>query len=511
MLKPILLPLVLVASSLALAKANDPEAFRHQQPEPSKPRDFNLPEVQTFKLANGIDVYLVENHTLPIVSADLHFVGGTIYDPADKPGRAEVCMELFGRGAKGFDYIKWQEQLRDKAATISSEAYTESQGLYVASLTNEFPETLRLFKKLIVAPALDKSEFERIIKTKLADLKQEKASARSVAFRVGDSVLYGLDHPIGRIIKEDDLNKLNVADCESYLKTSLKPQGAKLFVAGDLTRKQVSDYFGDIKGWQGSGLKEVKLPQPKDREGTIFFVDVPGSEQSYVGLKDFGPQRLDPDYFASMLMSKVLGGGFAGRLNMNLREDKGYSYGAYGGFRYRKSFGEFSAGSTVRSDTTYQSVKELYDELLALHSGQTPIKTEELAREKNGEILSLPGDFATSRQSLGKFRDLVRFDLPLDYYNSYVKKIDSISLKAAQKAATDHLDPKSIKILVVGDAQQKVIFRKGDKDEPLLVGAKQLTLLDSLKKLLKDKEIPGKTLVVLDADGNEKQKLNLGT
>jgi predicted Zn-dependent peptidase len=201
------------------------------------------------------------------------------------------------------------------------------------------------------------------------------------------------------------------------------------------------------------------------------------------------------------MMAAVFGGSFTSRINMNLREDKGYSYGARGGFSYSREFGTFSAGSSVRTDATYQSLLEIDRELKAMWSGKKPVTREELEREKTGAILSLPARFATANAALGQYRGLVYFGLPLDYYASYVAKLDKVTLRDVSAAAAKHLRPGQAVYLVVGDADAKMIVRDGSgKDVPLVKDGQHLTLRQALVELAARGDVGGGGLVQLDAD-----------
>jgi zinc protease len=327
---------------------------------------------------------------------------------------------------------------------------------------------------------------------------------------VANSVLYGPEHPFGRVLTEASLSALTLDECKAYVAAALKPQGARLFVAGDMTRKQVEQRFGKaaIAGWTGKAPALPALPAPKPRPGRIFFVHLAGAEQSQVHVMHFGPRRKAADYFANTLAGQVLGGGFAGRINMNLREDKGYSYGARGGFDYSRRYGELNAAASVRTDSTWQSTMELWTDLTTLQNGKRPPTADELGRERNGNILALPARFATMSGVLGAYRELVYYGLPMDYFKTFIARMSAVTLGQVAASARTHLDPAKAQVLVVGDGaapQKRRVVKEGKKlDEPM-VGAdgKPVTLLDSLKQMVaKGGPLAGGELVILDADGN---------
>ncbi len=244
------------------------------------------------------------------------------------------------------------------------------------------------------------------------------------------------------------------------------------------------------------------LPAPKAPAGRIFLVHTPGAAQSVVSMLEFGPRRNAPDYLATSIMASVFGGGFASRLNMNLREDKGYSYGARGGFTYDRQRSVFSASATVRTDATYQSVLEIEKELRALASGAAPTSAVELDREKQGAILGLPARFATGSAALGNYRSLVYFGLPLDYFTTYIAKVKAVGLKQVSAAAKQHIDLGKAVYVVVGDADAPVIVNTGkNQNEPYLIEGKPATLRQALAKLAADGTLGAGGLVTLDTDG----------
>jgi zinc protease len=482
------------------------EAFRAEQPKPSAPRPFRLPKIKPFDLKNGIKVYLVEQHTLPIVSIDISFDGGSMTDPVGKQGLASVCMSMMSEGTEALDKIAYAEALADVAASIDSYAGGDTQGVSLSTLTKHLDTVFPIYVDTILKPGFRAEDLDRMIKRRLEALKQAKGSASSIAGRINGPVLYGEAHPFGRIVTEASLGAITLDDCRAYHAKWVKPKGARMFVVGDLTEKQIRERFDGeaLKAWKGKVPKLPALPAPKAAKGRIFFVNVPGAKQSEISVLHFGPKRTAKDFFETMVMSSVLGGGFASRINMNLREDKGYSYGARAGFAYSRYYGTFGGSSSVVSESTYQALLEMKKEIDALRTGKAPATTDELTREKTGAIQSLPGRFATASASLSTFRSLVYYSLPLDYYGSFVTKLDKVTAKQVAAAAKKHLKPGEAVYLVVGDGSVPVVQRPegSKKDEPLLKEGKPVTLLDSLRDLAASGALGKGDLVILDADAH---------
>ena len=413
---------------------------------------FRPPPVTPFTTGPGIAGYLVEQHTLPIVSLDLNFDGGSLGDPPGKDGLAGVCMAMHLEGTARLDKLQYAEQLSDTASNIGSYAVDDSVGFTLSSLARHLATTFELFVETLFSPGLRASDFDRLIKRRIEAVRQARSNPAAVASRLGGSVLYGRAHPFGRIVTESSLAAITLDDCRQFAAACFKPGNARLFVVGDLVADQIRACFDDaaFASWRGTFVAP-EPPSAMPPTGTIFFVDIPGASQSQVALVHLGPRRDAPDHHATTLMASVLGGGFTSRLNMNLREAKGYSYGARGGFGYTRHHGTFGASASVRADATYDTLLEVGREVRELATNARPITQDELDREKQGAILALPSHFATAQGALGLYRRLVYFGLPLDYYDSYVAKISQVHLAAVREAAATHLHPDRAVWLVVGD------------------------------------------------------------
>ncbi len=482
------------------------EDFRRAQPVPGEKRTFNFPKVKTFTLKSGVKVFLVEQHVLPIVSMDLNIEGGGLADAKGKDGMVGVCMSMLTEGTDKLDKIAYSEALADIASQVNAYAGDDSHGLTLSSLTKHLDETFDLFAATLRTPGMRQSDFDRMIKRRIESVKQSKGSPQAIYPRVVGPVLYGPSHPFGGVITEDGLGKITLDDCKKFVGAWLRPKGARLFVVGDQTEAQIRARFDGapaLAQWTGSAPKPPALPAPKTMAGRIFFVNVPGAAQSQVAMMHFGPKRTDAGYFASSILASVFGGGFASRINMNLREEKGYSYGARGGFGYSRAYGVFTASSGVQANSTYQSLIEMHKELVDLSSGKKPTTTEELEREKVGATLALPGRFSTAQAALGQYRNLVYFDLPLDYYDTYVARIEKVAAGDVAAAAKKQLKGGEAIYIVVGDGDAPMIHAVDKKyDVELKKGDKRVTLREALTDLAASGDVGKGGLVELDADGH---------
>jgi predicted Zn-dependent peptidase len=468
------------------------EAFRATQPPAAAVRPFTLPPVYPFTLPNGIEVYLVEQHHLPLVSMDLNFDGGSLTDPAGKDGLASVCTSMLTEGTARLDKLQYSEALADVASTINAYAGDDSQGLGLASLTKHLPATFALFAETLRSPGLRQSDLDRMLKRRIEAVKQARGNPSAIPGRVSGPVLYGPAHPFGTVMTEQSLAAITLADCKQQLATWMQPHGARLFVVGDLTEQQIRDTFAQsaLADWHGTPPQLPALPAPATMQGRIFFVHVANAAQSTVLLMEHGPLRTAADYFPNTMMAAVFGGSFTSRLNMNLREDKGYAYGARGGLSYSKHYGTLTASASVQTTSTYQSLLEIDRELQNMWTGRKPVTQDELDREKLNATLALPGRFATAQAALGQYRSLVYYGLPLDYFNTYADHVDAVTAAQVAQSAAHHLQPARAVYLVVGDG-----------DAMILVDGVKVTLRQALIDLAAKGDVGAGGFVELDVDG----------
>lgn len=464
------------------------EPFRAEQPEAAKPRPFQLPGIKHFTLPQKIDVYLVERHTLPTISMNLVFDGGSVNDPVGKEGMAAVCMSMMSEGTKTLDKLAFEEAQADIASEVSTWANTDEQGVSLSTLTRHLDRTLDLWVEMLLAPGFRQEDLDRMIPRLLEALKQSKATVASAAQRVRGVVTHGPKHAVGRLVTEASYGKLTTDDCVKYHARWLKPAGARLFVVGDVDEAGIRAAFGKrLAAFKGAPPVSKALGRPAGLPGRIFFVPIPGSAQSSVRMVHLGPQRNARDFVPTHILKQVLGGGFSSRINMNLREDKGWAYGARGGFAYDKQGSVFYAAASVQTDHTTDSVLELQKEIVDMKSNTRPATEDELSREKQGAILGLPSEFATAQQILSMYAELIRYGLALDYWNGFVPRIEAVTGADVGRAAAKHLQPDRLVAVVVGDPEK---------------------VLPGLLRLTAEQKLGKGDLVVMDADAQIKERID---
>lgn len=452
------------------------EPFRATRPVAGPVAELTLPQVETFKLASGLEVFLVRNDKLPTVFMNFEFDFGGANDPKSKVGLHQLCVDLLDESTAKLDTVAWEEKQADHAVSVSSFAGADTAGLSVRALKRELPAALDLLAEMLREPGMREVDFERLKDRRKASIAQAKGSAGPIASRISGSLFWGADHPYGRIETEATVDAIALKDCAKVI-AKMKPGGARLWVVGQITADEVKrELAARLPEWKGKAPTKIAVAPAKPRLGSIFFVHVKDAPQSSVQVGHAGPKRDAADFEATDLMAEILGGSFSSRINMNLREDKGYTYGGRAGFGYRRPGSTFSASSQIRTDVTGPALREIAKEITTMRTGDAT--AEELFRVQEGSLLALPAEFATPTATLGAFQRLRFHGLPLDWYEGHQKRLRAVDIPAIRKAAEKHLRAKDFVVLVVGDAD-KVL---GDLDaiaQEKLFGAGGLVMLDA--------------------------------
>lgn len=451
------------------------EPFRAQRPTPGQVAELKLPQVETFKLGSGLEVFLVRNDKLPTVYMNFEFDVGSVNDPKNQIGLHSLCLDLLDEGTAKLDKVAWEEKQADHAVAVSSFGGSDTSGLAVRALKRELPHALDLLAELLREPGLREADFQRLKDRRKASITQAKGSPGSIAGRISGSLFWGADHPYGRIETEKTVDAIQLKDCAKVV-AKLKPGGARLWVVGQISQDEIkSELASRLPEWKGKAPTKAAVAGPKPQLGKLFFVHVKDAPQSSVYVGHAGPKRNAPDYEATDLMAEILGGSFSSRINMNLREDKGYTYGGRAGFGYRRAGSTFTASSQVRTDATGPALREIAKELTTMRA--TDATSEELMRVQEGALLALPAEFDTPTATLRAFQQLRYHGLPFDYYEGHQKRLRAVDIPAIRKAAEKHLRAKDFVVLVVGDANKVLPDLEAIAGEKLF-GAGGVVVLD---------------------------------
>ena len=427
-------------------------------PRASAPPRFALPQIQSRKLTNGLDVLVVEHHELPVVTLNLVVKSGSAADPAGRAGLANAVASLLDEGTATRSAIDISEQLSSIGARLSTGAEWDASTLTLTTLTRHTDAALGIFSDVLLNPAFAEAEVERFRASRLTALAQRRDDANAIAGVVYPAILYGSAHPYGRPPQGDEpsTRALTAAEVRSFYAANFLPNNSTLIVVGDVSPDEiVAKLEQSLGAWKPGIVSPVMLDPPSPRSGTaIYLVDRPGAAQSVITIGHVGVARSSPDYFPLLVLNNLLGGQFMSRVNLNLRESKGYTYGARTSFQYRRGAGPFAATAGVQTAVTGESIAEFLKELRGIR-GEIPVTEEELANAKRGLTLGFPRGFETPAQIAARLADVALYGLPADYFDNYVASIERVSLADISRVASAAIDPARLAILVVGD--RKVI------------------------------------------------------
>ena len=427
------------------------------QPNPG----INIPTPNVFKLDNGLQVIVVENHKQPTVSFQLYVDHQPITE-GDKVGTSDLFGELLGSGTETIAKDQFDEKMDFMGASFSP----SSRGFFASSLTKHTPKLLSLLSSVVMSPAFPEDEFDRIKSQSLANLTTTASDASSMASNVAGIVKYGSDHPYGEVMTEKTVNAVTLEDVKSHYNTYFKPNYAYLVIVGDINEADAKSYANKYFGsWAKGDITEVKYPEIKPANGDqVYFVDKPGAVQSVININQ--TVNIKPgheDEIRLRVLNAILGGGsFSARLMSNLREDKAYTYGCYSRINSDEIMGSFYAGGAFRNEVTDSAITQILKEinLIAAES----VKATELDLVKK----SMTGAFARSLenpQTVARFAlNTIRYNLPSNYYATYLQNLEKVTINDLLMVADKYLAPKKLNIVVVGNSEVADKLTQFDSD-----------------------------------------------
>lgn len=444
------LVLALFAVNGALAQAPD----RATPPAPGPPPPFDPPPVQRFELTNGLEVLLLEKHEVPLVQVNVVVRAGSVDDPEGKTGLASMTAEMLDEGAGDLDALELADAIDFLGADLGVSVGEHATTIRLHTPLSKLDDALPILADVALRPTFPAGELERLRAEALTALLQWHDEPRAIAAVAFARTLFGEAHPYGAasLGTESSLRSFTVEDLRAFHARRFGPAGATLVVTGDVTaegiRPKLEEAFG---GWSGESVPGTDVPEvPQPAGVTVYLVDKPGAAQSEIRIGRIGPPRTTDEYYALTVMNTILGGSFTSRLNQNLREDKGYSYGAFSFFDFRPHPGPWTALAAVQTAVTDASLVEFMNEI----RGILEISEEELRRARNYVALGFPENFQTVSRTAGMLGEIAQFDLPLDYYESYVERIMAVTADDVRRVAAETIDPENLAIVVVGDLEQ---------------------------------------------------------
>ncbi|HTV52032.1 MAG TPA: pitrilysin family protein [Steroidobacteraceae bacterium] len=428
------------------------EAWRDQPPMPGAARPLSLPMPEHFTLPNGLTVLLVEQHRLPLVAADLLVLSGSEANPPDRPGLASLTAALLDQGTTRRSALAIANELGQIGATLATGSSSDASYIDLRTLKDHVEPAFDLLADVALHPAFAPEELERLRSRRLTELQQQHDNPTALAARAFSEALYGAQHPYGAIElgTPASLQALTREELLAFWKAGYTPANAALVVAGDLTlaetRRLAQRYFGD---WRGTAHHATLPAAPGPAARHVVLIDLGRAPQTALRIGEIGVQRGSTDYVPLQVMNTVLGGIFSSRINLNLRERHGYTYGASSGFGFRRGPGPFVIGTSVRTDVTAPAVHEIFEELARIRA--EPVTPAELELARNAYARSLLGDFETTAATARSIGQLFIYGLPLDDYRTLPQRIEAVSIADVQRVASTHLSPESMVIVAAGD------------------------------------------------------------
>ena len=432
---------------------------------------LNIPSSWTTTLGNGMKVYGIEQNEIPTVNFSLVMEGGHLLDDINKNGVANLMTDIMMEGTANKTPLELEEEIEMLGARINMYTTRESIVISANCLVRNFDETLALVEEILLEPRWDEEEFSRIKIKTINEIKRSDANPNVVAGRVYNKILYGENHifsyPISGTVAS--VEAITIEDLKTFYYKNFSPSISNFHIVGAITELDSKNNLASIgKKW---AAKEVVIPsylaENNRDKASLYFVDIPGAKQSVLNIGYISMARTDKDFYSAEVMNYKLGGSFSGNVNLILREEKGYTYGARTGFNGSKIKGTFKASSSVRTNTTGESVSIFKEQIADYKNG---ISQEDLDFTKNAMIKSNARRFETQFSLLGMLQEMSTYNLPVDYIAKEEALISAMTLEQHKDLANKYLDESKMAYVIIGDAATQFSqFKDMGFDEVMLM------------------------------------------
>ncbi|HEX9938318.1 MAG TPA: pitrilysin family protein [Longimicrobium sp.] len=450
------------AAALGALLAAVPAAGAAQTNYPTTPPQLgpapavNPPVPVQRTLANGMKVLYVRQPELPVVSASLVIRGaGSTQDPAQLPGLASFTAGMLDEGAAGKNALQIADQLDLLGANLGTSAAWDATYVNLYVLKKNFAPALGVMADEVLRPDFPANEVQRVRDERVTNLTRARDEPGAIAANAFQSLVFGAQHPYGRFATVEATRTLDRARVEAFHHAAYRPENATLILVGDVDpslHAQVEQAFGAWRPMGAAPTMEGSLADPQIGSTTIYLVDKPGAAQSEIRIGHPGVRRNTPDYFALQVLNTLLGGSFTSRLNSNLRETRGWTYGAGSGFAMRQAAGPFTAQAAIVTAKTDSALVEFFKELNRIRT--EPIGNDELEKAKRYVALGFPQDFETTRDVSARLSELVTYGIEPSYFGSYVPGIMGVTAADVRRVANQYVRPGNAVVVVVGDRAQ---------------------------------------------------------
>ena len=434
-------------------------ADRSKLPFPTEFPELDLPEIQRAKLSNGLEVVLAERHDVPMINLSFQIKSGHATDPIGQPGLANFTMSMLTEGSKSFDALELSDQLEELGTDLYTSTGLDSSSINISSLKSSFEESIEIMFEVITEPTFDQEEIDRKKIRWLAAIDQSLSTPNGMVSNLIPEILYGEDHPYAKPFSgngtRESIQWMSRDDLINYKNRFIAPSNGTLILVGDTNLDEIlptlEAQFGswpENRMLKGAQLVYTINKEPDSRR--VFLIDKPGAVQSLIVAGQLMPGMRTSDEIDIDLMNRVIGGSFTSRLNMNLREDKSWSYGVRTRLSQYKGPRPMLVSAPVQTDKTVDSIQEIireYDEYLS----SNPAKNEELEAIVNDLSLGLIGDFETFGSLMSGLSGIVSFDREDDFLDNLPKKYRSMTIDDINAAAERYIDPSIWTWVIVGD------------------------------------------------------------
>jgi len=439
-------------AATAATGINRDEPWRKTPPKPGPAPKFTLPQGESFTLPNGLTVIHHYNPALPLVAAELVIKSGSDANPDDQPGLAGFTAQLLEEGTATRSAPRIADEIAQLGAFLGSASTADASTVSLLSLRSTFGQALDVMADVVQHPAFPTAEVERQRAARLGELAQQRDDPAAVAAVAAVGALYGPRHPYGygQLGTEPAIRATTRDDLYQFWRRRYVPSNAALVVSGSITRDELRSLAAARFGaWPRANTSPAIVGDPASTRARLVIVDKPGAPQTALRVTLLAAARKTPDYPALQVMNAALGGLFSSRINLNLREEKGYSYGVFSGLRYNRTPGPFTIAGSVRTDVTGASVSEIVKEVRAMRD--QPLPAVELAGARDAQVYSLPGQFETNSGIGASLAETWVFDLPPGYWRTLPDQYRRVSAAQVQAVAGKYLQPERMKVIAVGD------------------------------------------------------------
>jgi zinc protease len=447
---------ILTVKPFTEAKASTADADRSKMPEMGTAPELNLPKFQHDKLSNGLSIVLAQRKAIPVVNLLLSFNAGYASDQLSAAGTAKIAMNMMDEGTKTRSSLKISEELDNLGTKLSTGANLDQCFVSLNTLKQNLDPSLDIFADVVLNPTFPQADLDRLKKEQIVAIQKEKVQPISTALRILPKYLYGTNHPYGLPLTgsgfESSVGAITRDNLVKFQQSWIVPNNGTILIVGDVTMEEIKPKLEALfKNWKSGNAPKISLPTASlPAKPVIYLMDRPGSIQSIVFAGNLANAYGSIDEATLVVMNSIIGGEFTSRINMNIREDKHWSYGAGSFIRDTRAQRPFIAYTQVQSDKTKETVQEIYRELAGFVKDK-PATTEEVTKNQSNQLLQFAGKYETMSAVLWDINDIIKFNLKDNYFQEYYNKLKALQVKDVQGVASQVIKPEQLTWVIVGD------------------------------------------------------------